>query len=112
MHRDGPLTRADLTQRLGVSRSTVGALVADLTALGLVEESVPVGGDGVGRPSHLVGPHAQGPLVVGVDVAITHVTSAAVAVGGRVLSRETVITGGQRLTRSRRPTWSPPRSDG
>ncbi len=98
VHRDGPLTRADLTQRLGVSRSTVGALVADLTALGLVQESVPVGGEGVGRPSHLVGPHAQGPLVIGVDVAITHLTSAAVAVGGTVLSRETVITGGQRLT--------------
>jgi predicted NBD/HSP70 family sugar kinase len=98
VHRDGPLTRADLTQRLGVSRSTVGTLVADLTALGLVQESVPVGGEGVGRPSHLVGPHAHGPLVIGVDVAITHLTSAAVAVGGTVLSRETVITGGRRLT--------------
>lgn len=97
VHRDGPLTRADLTQRLGVSRSTVGALVADLTALGLVEESVPIGGEGVGRPSHVVGPHPRGPLVIGVDVAITHLTSAAVSVGGTVLSRETVITGAHHL---------------
>jgi predicted NBD/HSP70 family sugar kinase len=98
VHRDGPLTRADLTQRLGVSRSTVGALVADLSQLGLLEESVPVGGEGVGRPSHVVGPHPRGPLAIGVDVAITHVTSAAVSIGGLVLSRETVITGGHRLT--------------
>ena len=44
IHRDGALTRAELTQRLGVSRSTVGALVADLTQLGLVDEEVPGGG--------------------------------------------------------------------
>lgn len=98
VHRDGPLTRADLTQRLGVSRSTVGALVSDLIALGLVEESVPVGGDGVGRPSHLVGPHAHGPLVIGVDVDITHITSAAIGIGGRVVSRESIITGAHPVT--------------
>ena len=32
VHRDGALTRAELTHRLAVSRSTVGALVADLIA--------------------------------------------------------------------------------
>ena len=66
VHRDGALTRAELTQRLGVSRSTVAALVADLSALGLVEESVPSGGEGVGRPSYLVGPHPSAPFVVAV----------------------------------------------
>jgi len=93
VHRDGYLTRAELTARLGVSRSTVGALVADLIQLGLVEESVPSGGDRVGRPSHVVGPREHGPYVVAVDVDVTHVTSAAVAIGGRVLSRFTVPTG-------------------
>lgn len=93
VHRDGELTRAELTTRLGVSRSTVGALVADLTALGLVEESVPNGGDRVGRPSHVVGPHSSGPCVVGVDLDITHVASAAVGIGGVVLERRSVPTG-------------------
>src|ERR1700749_3715298 len=78
VHHDGALTRAQLTQRLGVSRSTVGALVADLTRLGLVEERVPTGGDRVGRPSYVVGPHPSGPFVVAVDVDVTQVTSAAV----------------------------------
>ena len=93
IHRDGALTRAELTQRLRVSRSTVGALVGDLIELGLVDEVVPVGGSGVGRPSHVVGPHASGPYVVAVDIDVTHVVTAAVGIGGNVLARRTVTTG-------------------
>lgn len=90
IHRDGALTRAELTQRLGVSRSTVGALVADLTQLGLVEELVPTGGERVGRPSHVVGPHRAGPIAYAVDVDVAHVTVAAVGLGGDVLGREAI----------------------
>lgn len=90
IHRDGALTRAELTQRLGVSRSTVGALVADLTQLGLVQEVVPSGGERVGRPSHVVGPHHNGPIVYAVDIDVAHVTVAAVGIGGEVLGREAI----------------------
>ncbi|MDT4900654.1 MAG: hypothetical protein QOJ78_1584 [Pseudonocardiales bacterium] len=93
VHRDGALTRAQLTQRLGVSRSTVGALVSDLTKLGLVQEVVPSRGAGVGRPSHVVAPHSGGPFVVAVDIDVAHVTIAAVGLGGAVLAREVVPTG-------------------
>jgi hypothetical protein len=93
VHRDGPVTRAELTQRLAVSRSTVGALVADLIELGLVDEEVPSGGSGVGRPSHVVGPHPAGPYVVAVDIDVTQVVTAAVGIGGIVLAREVVTTG-------------------
>ncbi|WP_375498754.1 ROK family protein [uncultured Jatrophihabitans sp.] len=92
IHRDGALTRAALTQRLGVSRSTIGALVAELTQLGIVEEVVPSGGAGVGRPSHVVAPHKRGPYAVAVDVDVAHVTVAAVGLGGEVLARRVVIT--------------------
>jgi predicted NBD/HSP70 family sugar kinase len=95
IHRDGALTRAELTQRLRVSRSTVGALVGDLIELGLVDEVVPVGGSGVGRPSHVVGPHASGPYVVAVDIDVTQVVTAAVGIGGNVLARRVVITGAE-----------------
>jgi predicted NBD/HSP70 family sugar kinase len=93
IHRDGALTRAELTQRLGVSRSTVGALVGDLIELGLVDEVVPVGGSGVGRPSHVVAPHGAGPYVVAVDIDVTQVVTAAVGIGGDVLARRVVVTG-------------------
>jgi len=92
VHRDGALTRAELTQRLHLSRSTVGTLVGDLAQLGLVEEVVPSGGERVGRPSHVVAPHAQGPYAVGVDVDIAHVTVAAIGLGGTISSREVIPT--------------------
>jgi predicted NBD/HSP70 family sugar kinase len=92
VHRDGVLTRAELTNRLGLSRSTIGALVADLTELGLLTESVPSGGARAGRPSHVVGPSADGPYAVAVDIDITHVTTAAIGIGGQVLARHVVST--------------------
>jgi predicted NBD/HSP70 family sugar kinase len=92
VHRDGALTRAELTQRLHLSRSTVGALVGDLAQLGLVEEVVPSGGARVGRPSHVVAPHAHGPYAVGVDVDIAHVTVAAIGLGGSISAREVIPT--------------------
>ncbi len=98
VHHDGALTRAELTQRLGVSRSTIGALVADLMGLGLVQESVPNGGDRVGRPSHVVGPHSDGPYVIAVDIDVTHLTSAAVGIGGAVLARSSVASGHEPAT--------------
>lgn len=93
VHRDGALTRAELTQRLHLSRSTVGALVGDLAHLGLVEEVVPSGGARVGRPSHVVAPHSEGPYAVGVDIDIAHVTVAAIGLGGMISAREVVPTG-------------------
>ncbi|HEY3527794.1 MAG TPA: ROK family transcriptional regulator [Nocardioides sp.] len=92
VHRDGALTRAELTQRLHLSRSTVGALVGDLAQLGLVEEVVPSGGERVGRPSHVVAPHAHGPYAVGIDVDIEHVTVAAIGLGGTIIAREVLPT--------------------
>ncbi len=90
IHLDGELTRAALTQRLGLSRSTIGDLVAELTALGLLGESVPTGGPRVGRPSHVVGPRPDGPFVVAVDIDVTRVVAAAVGIGGHVLAREVI----------------------
>lgn len=92
VHRDGALTRAELTARLGVSRSTVAALVSDLSRLGLVEEVVPSGGAGVGRPSYVVAPDPTGPIVVAVDIDLADLTAAAVGIGGSVLERRVVPT--------------------
>jgi predicted NBD/HSP70 family sugar kinase len=92
IHRDGALTRAQLTQRLHLSRSTIGALVAELSELGLVDEQVPSGGERAGRPSHVVGPRPGGPYAVAVDVDINAVTTAAVGIGGQVLARHVFTT--------------------
>lgn len=90
VHRDGELTRAQLTQRLALSRSTIGALVADLTESGLLDERVPNGGERAGRPSHVVAPREDGPYAVAVDVDVSRVSCAAVGIGGHVLARHAV----------------------
>ncbi len=87
VHRDGELTRAELTHRLGLNRSTIGALVADLIDLGVLNELVPTSADRAGRPSHMVGPRADGPYAVAVDIEVDRIASAAVGIGGRVLTR-------------------------
>lgn len=87
VHRNGPLSRAQLTQRLALSRSTIGTLVTDLCGLGLLEALVPVGGERAGRPSHVVGPRPDGPYVVAVDLGVDRLTVAAVTVGGGVARR-------------------------
>lgn len=92
VHHDGALTRAKLTQRLGLSRSTIGDLVAELSVLGLLGESIPSGGPRVGRPSHVVGPRPDSPFAVAVDIDVTRVVAAAVGIGGKVLAREVITT--------------------
>ncbi|WP_033372132.1 ROK family transcriptional regulator [Humibacter albus] len=47
-------SRSELTRATGLSRSTIGALVAELSSLGLVSEIEPRVSTGVGRPSPVV----------------------------------------------------------
>jgi predicted NBD/HSP70 family sugar kinase len=53
------LTRAELTRRTGLNRSTVGALVGELAEIGLAYETAAPEGGGVGRPSPLVHANRQ-----------------------------------------------------
>ena len=85
-HTDG-LTRAELTRRLGLNRSTVAALVADLVHRGLVHETPPVGAGEVGRPSPKVTPD-RSTVAVAVNPEVDAVTVALVALGGVVLDRQ------------------------
>jgi predicted NBD/HSP70 family sugar kinase len=97
VHRDGELSRAELTQRLGLNRSTIGALVSDLTEFGLLSEFVPTTSVRAGRPSHVVGPRADGPFAIAVDLEVERIASAAVGIGGRVLVRhDSVVPPGER----------------
>src|SRR5688572_25451293 len=59
LHHSGSLTRAELTRRTGLNRSTVGALVGELAEYGLAYETAAPEGGGVGRPSPLVHANAR-----------------------------------------------------
>ncbi|GAB3258261.1 ROK family transcriptional regulator [Kineosporia babensis] len=63
------LSRADLSRHLGCTRATAGTLIADLERLGLVQEKATLVTGGRGRPSALLGPAADGPVVVTLGIA-------------------------------------------
>lgn len=87
VHRHGALSRAELTARLGLNRSTIGALTADLAAAGLVTEAAPRETGRAGRPSLVVSPRSDAvsgyALAIGVDL----LRAARVGLGGVVLDR-------------------------
>ncbi len=86
VHVSGPLSRAVLADRMGVNRSTIRSLTAELAAAGLVVEQPPAGTTGAGRPSLVVRP-ARHVYVLAFDVAVDRLVAARVGLGGPVLDR-------------------------
>jgi predicted NBD/HSP70 family sugar kinase len=88
LHVAGPLRRTDLTGLMGLNRSTIAALVAELAALGAVREERPEGTQaGAGRPSLVVQPRASRVQVLAADVGVGRVSVALVGLGGVVVAR-------------------------
>ncbi len=87
VHVSGPLSRAVLAERMGVNRSTILSLTAELVAAGLVAEEHPVGTTGAGRPSLVVRPESERVFVLAFDVAVDRLVAARVGLGGPVLDR-------------------------
>ncbi|HWI30457.1 MAG TPA: ROK family transcriptional regulator [Microbacterium sp.] len=85
-HRDGPISRAELTRATGLNRSTIGGLVAELEARGLVDETEPHLTRKVGRPSPMVMP-SDATVAIAVNPEIDAVDVGVVSLGGRVLRR-------------------------
>ncbi|BCJ40076.1 sugar kinase [Actinoplanes ianthinogenes] len=87
VHVSGPLSRAALAERMGVNRSTILALTAELAAAGLVREEQPTGTTGAGRPSLVVRPESERFWVLAFDVAVDRLVAARVGLGGPILAR-------------------------
>ncbi|GAB7048642.1 ROK family transcriptional regulator [Catenuloplanes indicus] len=85
VHVHGPISRAELTTRLGLNRSTIGALTADLTAAGLVREEAPRGSRRAGRPSLVVLPESSRVYAYALSIEVDRLRAARVGLGGEVL---------------------------
>jgi predicted NBD/HSP70 family sugar kinase len=86
LHREGSLTRAELTRLLDLNRSTIAGLLGELVAMGLVSETAGEGLAAVGRPSFVAQPNSRiAALVVNPDVDA--VTVGLVGLGGVVHRR-------------------------
>lgn len=84
VHLHGALSRAELTTSLGLSRSTIGTLTAELSAAGLVSEARPGDRGRTGRPSLVVRPESR-VFVYAVHFGADQVTAARVGLGGTLL---------------------------
>lgn len=85
VHRHGPMTRAELTARLGLNRSTIGALTADLVAAGLVTEEPPRETGRAGRPSLVVSPRSEMVYAYALTIEVDRLRAARVGLGGVLL---------------------------
>ena len=86
VHLAGPASRSDLANYTGLNRSTVGDLVAELTALGLVHERAGVRGV-PGRPSPIVAANPNGITVLALEIFNDSIAAAVIGLGGRILAR-------------------------
>jgi predicted NBD/HSP70 family sugar kinase len=86
LHDHGATSRSELVSHTGLNRSTIGGLLADLVAAGLVRETEPVG-RGVGRPSFGAEPVHTGAYVLAIDLRVDRTIAALVGFGGVVLAR-------------------------
>jgi predicted NBD/HSP70 family sugar kinase len=84
VHLHGAISRASLTRGLGLNRSTIGALAAELEELGLVTERQPGGVRQTGRPSLVLEPRRDN-VAVAVDIRVDQIVTALVALGGHVI---------------------------
>ncbi|GIH90716.1 ROK family protein [Planobispora siamensis] len=91
VHLGGPTSRAELTSRMGLNRSTIMALTADLTAAGLVREELPRETGRAGRPSLVVRPESARVYVFALDVGVDRLVAARVGLGGVVLDRRETV---------------------
>ncbi|MBL7256989.1 ROK family transcriptional regulator [Paractinoplanes lichenicola] len=87
VHVHGATSRAELTNRLGLNRSTIGALTADLTTAGLVSEAAPRETGRAGRPSLVVRPESSRVYAYALSIEVDRLRAARVGLGGRILDR-------------------------
>src|SRR5918992_3795753 len=82
MRRTPGVTRAAVVQRLGLSSSSATEITARLRELALLAEA-PAAATGRGRPTTVLAPHPQGPVVLAVDLRQEDWRCAVAALDGR-----------------------------
>ena len=87
VHVHGATSRAELTARLGLNRSTIGALTAELSTAGLVRERAPEETGRAGRPSLVVQPESDKVYAYALNIEVDRLRAARVGLGGRILDR-------------------------
>jgi predicted NBD/HSP70 family sugar kinase len=85
VHLDDGLSRSDLVNRTGLTRSGIRAVIGELVGAGLVREERGARQGTPGRPSPLVRANPEGAVVLALEVAVDSLAVAAVGLGGQVM---------------------------
>jgi predicted NBD/HSP70 family sugar kinase len=87
VHRDGALSRAALTARMGLTRGSVGGLLTELESMNTVIIAPdPTRRSSGGRPSPRVTPDTVNVQVLGAEIGAEHIRVVSVGLGGRILA--------------------------
>ncbi|MER6347953.1 ROK family protein [Streptomyces sp. NPDC001595] len=84
---EGPLSRAAVASRIGLTRAAVSTLVDELIRSGLLEELGPERPGRVGRPGSALAVSARGPAGLGAEVGVDHLAVCAVDLRGQIRAR-------------------------
>ncbi|MEU6384083.1 ROK family transcriptional regulator [Streptomyces bauhiniae] len=84
---DGPLSRARVASRIGLTRAAVSSLVDELIRWDLLEELGPERPSRVGRPGSALAVSGRGPAGIGAEIGVDHLAVCAVDLRGAVRAR-------------------------
>lgn len=84
---EGPLSRAAVASRIGLTRAAVSTLVDELIRTGLLQELGPERPGRVGRPGSALAVSGRGPAGVGAEVGVDHLAACVVDLRGQVRAR-------------------------
>ncbi|WP_255946082.1 ROK family transcriptional regulator [Streptomyces odontomachi] len=84
---DGPMSRAAVASRIGLTRAAVSTLVDELIRAGLLEELGPERPGRVGRPGSALAVSGRGPAGIGAEVGVDHLAVCLVDLRGEVRAR-------------------------
>ena len=87
LHTEGPLSRSELGDRSGLTRSAIRRLVGELVTAGLVVERRGESVGAPGRPSPLVQLDPARAVVLALEIAVDSLAVAVVGLGGHVFER-------------------------
>jgi predicted NBD/HSP70 family sugar kinase len=84
LHLHGPLSRSELVERTGLTRSGIRAVLGDLVSYDLVREERAASQGAPGRPSPVVRPNPEGAVALALEIAVDSLAVAAVGLGGEI----------------------------
>ncbi|MBB0228840.1 ROK family protein [Streptomyces calidiresistens] len=84
---DGPLSRAEVAARTGLTRAAISSLVDELLRAGLVVESSRDRSGSVGRPGTALEPADRGPCGIGAEIGVDQLAVCAMDLRGGVRLR-------------------------